>query len=165
MLSEMPSHTVARRTADDHCPACTSADIECLGIDHRGEIVASNWAVLADAELRPCCCRACGLVYESRGVRSSLRKFYREVFSPTPMMKFYGDGRARLVNLVRDLVAIPPAGHLLEIGAGRGQFLQRFSQAWPAWQLTAIEPSISFEGLAEAVPKARIHRCGFEEVN
>lgn len=159
------SDQVSRRPLDDRCPACSSGDIELLGIGHRGDIVSSNWAVLSNAELRPCCCRACGLVYESRGVRSSLQEFYQEVFAPTPMMKFYGDGRARLVDLLGDLIAIPPTGRLLEIGSGRGQFLKRFSEVCPRWRLTAIEPSVSFEALVEAVPTAEAYRCGFEDVD
>ncbi len=150
-------------TDRDRCPACKSEDVEPLGIGHRGPIVASNWAVLPDAELRPCCCRGCGLVYESRGVRSSLKGFYQQVFAPTPMMRFYGDGRAQLVELIGKLAAIPQRGRLLEIGSGRGQFLRHFHQLYPGYQLTAIEPSVSFEALVEAVPTARVYRCGFED--
>src|SRR5579864_779141 len=159
------SDQVSGRPSGDICPACCSGNIELLGIAHRGEIVSSNWAVLANAELRPCCCRACGLVFESRGVRSSLQEFYQEVFAATPMMKFYGDGRARLVDLLGDLTAIPPTGSLLEIGSGRGQFLRRFSEVRPEWQLTAIEPSVAFETLVKAVPNAAAYRCGFEDVD
>lgn len=147
---------------DDCCPACASPDIEVLGFSHRGRIVSSNWIVLPDSELRPCCCRECGLIYESRGVRLSLRDFYENAFTPTPLMRFYGDGRTKLVDLLGELATIAPTGRLLEVGSGRGQFLQRFHEMHPQWELTAIEPSVSCEALRSAVPAAEVHRCGFE---
>jgi SAM-dependent methyltransferase len=160
----LPGHTAGKSAFEpsDRCPACSSEDIELLRIAHRGHIVSSNWVILSNAELRPCCCRGCGLVYESRGVRSSLREFYEEVFAPTPLMKFYGDGRTQLVDLIGELAAIPPMGRLLEVGAGRGQFLKRFHDVYPEWHLTAIEPSVSFDVLVKTVPTAQAHRCSFE---
>jgi SAM-dependent methyltransferase len=146
----------------DQCPVCSSGDIQLLRFGHRGSIVSSNWVIQPNAELRPCCCRACGLVYESRGVRFSLREFYEKVFRPTPLMEFYGDGRGQLVDLLRELTTIEPAGRLLEIGSGRGQFLKRFHDLYSDWQLTAIEPSISFEVLTKTVPAAQAYQCGFQ---
>ena len=77
-------------------------------------------------------------------------------------MRFYGDTRARLVELLAELAPIPAAGRLLEIGSGRGQFFKRFHEVHTNWQLTAIEPSVSFEVLQQAVPAAQVHRSGFE---
>jgi len=152
------------RSIDDRsqCPVCGSDDIEHLSFRHRGQIVSSNWVVQSNAELFPCCCRNCGLVYESRGVRHSLDEFYEKVFGPTPLMEFYGDGKAQLVDLLGELAAIGPTGRLLEVGSGRGQFLRRFHEVHREWQLTAVEPSGSFDVLVKAVPVAQAHRCGFE---
>jgi SAM-dependent methyltransferase len=146
----------------DRCPVCSSEDIELLRFGHRGQIVSSNWVVQSNAELRPCCCRNCGLVYESRGVRLSLDEFYEKVFGPTPLMEFYGDGKAQLVDLLGQLAAIRRTGRLLEIGSGRGQFLKRFHAMHPEWHLTAIEPGVSFDVLVKTAPMAQAHRCGFE---
>ena len=75
MPSQMPE-AMSRRTVgeafavEDRCPACRLTGVETIGIAYRGPIVSSNWMVLPDAELRPCCCRVAASSMKAGGYGS-----------------------------------------------------------------------------------------------
>jgi SAM-dependent methyltransferase len=49
-------------------------------------------------------------------------------------------------------------GTMLEVGAGKGEFLSRFVMARPEWRIAAIEPSSAAATLAQRVPSAEVHQ-------
>jgi SAM-dependent methyltransferase len=154
-------------TSADRCPVCRSASVRVLDLTHRGQIISSDWLILSNAELRPCCCEDCGLVFESRGVRSFSHEFYDKIFRPKPMMRVYSHSTVqsrheKAVELIGELLPMAPTGRLVEIGSGKGQFIKRFHEVYPRWQLVGLEPSVSFESLTRSIPDAETHRCGYE---
>jgi SAM-dependent methyltransferase len=150
------------------CPACSSTENLSVGTKYLGPVVTSDFLVLQNTGLAPCCCKKCGLVFESMGVRNFSSQFYAETFRPKPMMRVYGNvGSTPRPNKANRLISeifsdLPADGSLLEVGAGKGGFLSEFSERHPRWKLAAIEPSILFESLALAVPQAKLHHGGYE---
>jgi len=84
------------------------------------------------------------------------------------MMRVYGNaGSTPRPNKANNLISeifpnLPANGSMTEIGAGKGGFLSEFHERHPQWKLVAIEPSILFESLSQAVPQAKLHHGGYE---
>jgi SAM-dependent methyltransferase len=106
-------------------------------------------------------------IFNAAGVRGRAEEFYRNAYSlrmhstsakslnfssatPTPVAELQ---LAFLSETVRNA-----QGTMLEVGAGKGEFLSRFVMARPEWRIAAIEPSSAAATLAQRVPSAEVHQ-------
>ena len=151
-----------------NCPACGSMEAKPIGLHTKGVVMTSDFMVLEDAELAPYLCYSCGLAYESQGVRGRSAQYYAETFRPKPMMRVFGNGASvprpeKALSLIQEMLQLPKAGAMLEVGAGKGGFLKLFADRYPTWRLSALEPSVLFNSIAESVPTAvKLHHGGYE---
>jgi SAM-dependent methyltransferase len=149
------------------CPACGSAETKAVGLHMKGSVMTSDFMILNDAELAPYLCRSCGLVFESQGVRGRSAQYYADTFRPKPMMRVFGNGASvprpdKALALIEEMFRLPDTGSMLEVGAGKGGFLKLFAERHPKWRISALEPSVLFNSIAESVPKAELHHGGYE---
>lgn len=79
-----------------------------------------------------------------------------------------GDARFRsdpLVDRLRAVLPLPEQGRLLDIGCGKGAFLDAWSRAYPAWELEGFEIDGSTRAAVEAIPGVRaLHEGTIEEI-
>ena len=68
-------------------------------------------------------------------------------------------------DILNDAIELPNRGNILEIGAGKGEFLECFHKLYPQWDINAFEPSASFEILKNKFPKANIQQCEYRDFN
>lgn len=69
----------------------------------------------------------------------------------------------RTYDILRELVDLPSKGHVLEAGAGKGEFLSYFKAGLPEWSISAFEPSEAYEVLARDLPGETISRCDYQD--
>jgi hypothetical protein len=127
--------------------------------------------VLPESSLRNALCSACGLIFNAGGTRGTTTEFYRNSYNlmmmrphsaiqsfagPQPMSQ-----AERTYTILRELVDLPPTGHMLEAGAGKGEFLGYFTDGMPAWDFAAFEPSEAFNLLHEKYPGRAVQHCDF----
>jgi cyclopropane fatty-acyl-phospholipid synthase-like methyltransferase len=108
----------------------------------------------------------CGFIWNNRGPRGNTEEFYARQYrlrmhdADAKNVSFSAGSAAPLAQLVLDhFVAqggLPARGHLLEVGAGKGEFLSRFVQIFPSWATTAIEPSVAAEILRARLPSTTV---------
>ena len=151
------------------CPICDSNVLVTLA--SYDKCVTSD-SEPVDARVDNVFCEGCGAVVNATGVRGREAEFYREIYTlldETVDAEFmYDTSRGRrgindeMVDFLRDSVALHADGRLLEIGAGKGLFQDRFATAFPGWNIAAIEPSrAALRVLKRRRPQARIHAGDF----
>lgn len=148
------------------CPICASRDAEILYPDYEGVCITSDMQIVANTVIQNRVCRACGFIFNASGVRGRAEDFYRRAYSlrmhamGAKNISFSEAKPAPLAELQLTFLSESlhnGSGSLLEVGAGKGEFLSRFVSARPGWQITAIEPSSSAPILGERIPSANIH--------
>lgn len=155
------------------CPVCGGIDHECLFPKHHGICITSDLAVLPNATLDNRCCKNCGLIFNACGTRGFTEEFYRDSYSlmmrkessaiqsfagPKPMSQ-----AEKSLHVLQDAVPLEIAGDMLELGAGKGEFLEYFVAARPAWTITAFEPSEAFRVLQSRFPSAKVAHGGYKD--
>ena len=151
------------------CPICDANVLVTLASYDR--CVTSD-SEPVDARVDNVFCKGCGTVVNATGVRGREAEFYREMYTlldETADAEFmYDTSRGRrgindeMVDFLRNSGALARDGRLLEIGAGKGVFLDRFGSAFPGWTIAAVEPSrAAFRVLQRRTPQARLHAGDF----
>ena len=151
------------------CPICS---LDVLAPLARYEKCVTSDSKPVDAPVDNVFCRGCGTAFNATGVRGNEAAFYREMYSllaetddAEPMFATGLGHRGindEMVDFLRDVAALPTHGRMLEIGAGKGVFLDRFAKAFPAWNIAAVEPSRTALGvLRRRITRARIHEGDF----
>ena len=155
------------------CPVCGSGDHELLFPRYQGKGITSDYAVLPNAALDNRCCRTCGLIFNARGTRGFTEDFYCDSYSlmmrkesaaiqsfsgPTPISQ-----AEKSLHVLQEMVALQLTGSILEVGAGKGEFLGYFTAALPNWNVTAFEPSEAFRVLQSRLPAAQVIRGGYTD--
>jgi len=79
-----------------------------------------------------------------------------------------GVGKPRsdgIITALRDAVALPVGGRLLDIGCGNGSFLSAWSRLVPGWSLCGSEVSEKYKAQIEGVPGVeRLFTCDVDEI-
>ena len=153
------------------CPVCVSTDLEVLYPEYEGACITSDYAVLGASALANRCCRRCGLVFNARGTRGDTKAFYRDSYSlmlrkessaiqsftgPQPMSQ-----AEKSLRVLLQMSALPDRGRVLEIGAGKGEFLGHFLRERPSWSVVALEPSAAVDALRAVVKNGEARRGAY----
>ena len=155
------------------CPVCLGDKHDNLYPDYHGVAITSDMQVLHEATLANRCCRGCGLIWNAKGTRSIAEDFYRSEYR---LMLSSRDAAIRnfsaptavsqpelALQLLRELLPLPPTGKLFELGSGKGDFLARFLAAFDDWEACALEPSDAFEMLRQRLPDVETHRGRYQD--
>lgn len=155
------------------CPVCGKPDLETLSPPYQGKCITSDHAVLPNATVDNRCCRACGLIFNAGGTRGFTQDFYRNSYSlmmrkeTAAIQSFSGDRpisqAEKSLHVLQDFTPLASRGNVLEVGAGKGEFLGYFAAALPNWSITAFEPSDSFRILQSRLPTAQALRGGYTD--
>ncbi|MEM8946014.1 MAG: class I SAM-dependent methyltransferase [Planctomycetota bacterium] len=149
------------QTESVSCNACGADDFQ--------PISAETYR-LQDAEvsLGVVRCNSCQLVYTNpRLTRESTLQVYQHDTEHTISSNYCWSGdhtSARFAPLLRRLRAYAPAGRLLDVGCGSGDFL-RVASTTGQWELTGIEPVPDAAAEARQSCTATIHTSVLEEVS
>lgn len=159
------------------CPVCRAApgSLRRLYPEHEGECVTSDMSLVARSSVANRVCVSCGLIFNAGGPRGRTKEFYEQSYrlrmhtERSQNINFSTAGAKPMAEAVSDFLAEHgrpgPKGRLLEAGAGKGEFLVRFRDRHPTWDLTAFEPSTAVESLATRVPSAAVHHGAYQEVS
>jgi SAM-dependent methyltransferase len=152
--------------ADLHCPVCLGESLDVLYPEYEGSCITSDYAVLPNAAIANRCCRGCGLIFNARGTRGDTAAFYRESYNlmmrresaaiqsfsgPQPMSQ-----AEKSLRVLIELASIPARGRVLEIGAGKGEFLTYFLAERGDWDVVAVEPSAAAQVLRSTLGRAEV---------
>jgi SAM-dependent methyltransferase len=163
--------STSNREASLLCPVCAGADLDALYPEYEGACITSDYAVLAASALANRCCRRCGLVFNARGTRGDTEAFYRDSYSlmlrketsaiqsftgPQPMSQ-----AEKSLQVLLNMSPLPAHGRLLEVGAGKGEFLGHFLRERPNWEVVALEPSAAVDSLRTIVKSGEVRRGGY----
>ena len=153
------------------CPACGHLEHEILFPSYTGNAVTSDLMVLEKATIDNRCCRGCGLIFNAQGTRNITEEFYEKSYSlmmqdeKAGLQTFAGiqpiSQAERSYQILREMILLAKKGTVLEIGAGKGEFLSYFHKDLTDWRITAIEPGRAFDILARRLSDAVIHRCDY----
>jgi len=113
-------------------------------------------------------CTNCGHVFNESGARNKTVSFYSDLYrlldsSPEADFKFYSklgsisysDWR---LNILMKNLSLKTSGKILDIGCGKGNFLLKFSEKFPEWELFGIEASKNALTFAkEKLPNAQFY--------
>jgi 2-polyprenyl-3-methyl-5-hydroxy-6-metoxy-1,4-benzoquinol methylase len=156
-----------------NCPVCGGLDFDALYPNYEGRCITSDYAVLRRAVIANRCCKLCGLIYNAAGTRGFTEDFYKSSYSlmlraeSAAVQSFSGAVQVtqgeRSFNIFREMINPADGGQVLEVGAGKGDFLACLSQSMPKWSITAIEPSASFRTLNSRLPRAKTMRGEFTD--
>ncbi len=118
-------------------------------------------------------CLDTGIIFNADGARAQTAAFYREQYrlhqeSPeSEFLHFENDTASgcfeRMVAIIEENSSLPPAGHVLDIGCGKGLLLKRFLDRHPAWRAYGVEPSENARRLlARVLPDVTLYGGAFE---
>jgi len=155
-----------------NCPICFSENNSQVyeKLSH-GITSDSNFV---NEEISNLICTDCGHVFNESGARYKTTSFYTESYrlmdlSPESEFKFYSGTDSisysnwRLSSLIENF-SIKSSGKILDIGCGKGNFLQRFSEKFPNWSLYGIEASLNALKFAkEKLPSAKFYEGLFNQ--
>ena len=155
------------------CPVCTSTKLQTLFPSYFGPCITSDMMVLQDAALANRICADCGLIFNADGTRGFEESFYRNSYNlmmrskEAGVQSFAGGAPVsqaeRTFMFLREMLPLQDRGTVLEAGAGKGEFLSYFVNAFPNWQIAAFEPSGAFEVLKSRLPNANLQNCSYQE--
>lgn len=139
------------------CPMCEGDDLTPATVSHSGNCITSDFKVVEDIHTECFCCKSCGLVFEARGVREDVERFYEasyDLMTAKPnagIQSFVGEKPVsqalRSLEIMNDMIELPQQGRMLEAGAGVGEFTGHFLSQFNDWEVHAFEPSKSFDNL------------------
>jgi SAM-dependent methyltransferase len=128
--------------------------------------------VLPDSSLDNRMCSSCGLIFNAGGTRGWSEAFYKDSYnlmmkSPEASIKSFSgpapiSQAERTHQILREMAELPDNGSILEVGAGKGDFLGYFLQQSKGWRAAAFEPSSAFEVLKQRFPEASVDRCDYK---
>lgn len=133
------------RLVERTCPVCNSEQARIIGIRGNREYTGANPATEPHIFTNVVQCNTCGMIYtnpEIRGLEYLEEDHYND---PDNYMKEMGEGIHQMfatrIRMIRQY--IHPGQHtLLDIGAGKGEFLKEAANA--GFDATGIEPSDRF---------------------
>lgn len=154
------------------CPFCGAAEYKAL-LHYDISVTSDSRPGAGPVSNRQCL--ACGGVFNASGSRFHVDSFYSDhyqLLSDSDLAEFVyqlnQEAQTRGINdqMIDHIVAnlnLPEHGRLLEVGSGKGLFLKKFSERFPAWSLSSVEPSRNAQSyLARLVPGARFHFGSFQ---
>jgi SAM-dependent methyltransferase len=65
------------------------------------------------------------------------------------------------LRVLSEMSPLPKRGRVLEIGAGKGEFLGHFVRERSGWDVVALEPSAAIDTLRTVVPQGQVVRGGY----
>jgi SAM-dependent methyltransferase len=155
-----------------HCPVCKFAQLRDIYPSFAGTCITSDMTVLREASLDNRLCSECGLIFNAGGTRGWSEAFYKDSYSlmmrslDAAIQSFSGPApisqAERTHQILREMRNLPSRGSVLEIGAGKGDFLGHFLQESREWRAAAFEPSSAFDVLQERFPDALLKRCDYK---
>jgi SAM-dependent methyltransferase len=155
------------------CPVCSSDQLRDVYPSFSGTCITSDMMVLRDASLDNRLCSGCGLIFNAGGTRGWSESFYKDSYSlmmrspNAAIQSFSGPApisqAERTHQILREMSELPARGSILEVGAGKGDFLGHFLEQSGEWRATAFEPSTAFDVLKQRFPGASIHHCDYKE--
>ncbi len=155
------------------CPICSSTNVETLYPSFSGTCITSDMTVLRESSLDNRLCGGCGLIFNAGGTRGKTDSFYRNSYSlmmqrpSAAIQNFSGSApisqAERSYQILREMAGLPPKGRVLEVGAGKGEFLGHFAAAMKDWHITASEPSAAFDILRERFPSIETQRGDYRD--
>lgn len=155
------------------CPVCESDRLHDIYPSFSGTCITSDMMVLRDASMDNRLCSECGLIFNAGGTRGWSEAFYKESYSlmmkspDAAIQSFSGPApisqAERTHQILREMTSLPTDGSVLEIGAGKGEFLGHFLEESRDWRAAAFEPSSAFDVLQKKFPTARLSRCDYKE--
>jgi 2-polyprenyl-3-methyl-5-hydroxy-6-metoxy-1,4-benzoquinol methylase len=154
----------------ERCPICGCESSDKLFPQYRGKCITSQMFFVKDIELDNRCCTRCGFIFNMKGIRGKEEEVYNEqTWKPKPQIVSFGKNvkttHERSLDIFRSMVDLPSQGKLLDFGAGTGAFLKYFSQAFPGWELTAIEPGGGYAQLSENPKIVQAFNSPYYELN
>ncbi|QOZ33061.1 hypothetical protein XH92_16435 [Bradyrhizobium sp. CCBAU 53421] len=155
------------------CPVCESTQLGDIYPSFSGTCITSDMMVLREASLENRLCKECGLIFNAGGTRGRAEAFYKDSYnlmmkSPdAAIQSFSGPApisqAERTHQILREMTSLPADGSVLEIGAGKGDFLGYFLEESRDWRAAAFEPSSAFDVLQQRFPTASLRRCDYKE--
>ena len=150
------------------CPLCGLLENQQLFPIYEGRCATSDLHIIEHSVIDNRICLQCGFVWNQGGPRGRSESFYARQYklrmhSPDACnVNFAGNEPAPMAQIALDYflekAGIGSQGRLLEVGAGKGEFLSRFVRARPGWETVAIEPSSAAQVLADRVPQTALYR-------
>jgi SAM-dependent methyltransferase len=155
------------------CPVCKSTQLRDIYPSFSGTCITSDMMVLREASLDNRVCSECGLIFNAGGTRGRSEAFYKDSYNlmmksaDAAIQSFSGPAPVsqaeRTHQILREMSKLPSRGSVLEIGAGKGDFLGHFLQESGEWSAAAFEPSSAFDVLKERFPTVSLKRCDYKE--
>jgi len=155
------------------CPVCESTHLSDIYPSFSGTCITSDMMVLREASLDNRLCKGCGLIFNAGGTRGRAEAFYKDSYnlmmkSPdAAIQSFSGPApisqAERTHQILREMTNLPTDGSVLEIGAGKGDFLGHFLEESRDWRAAAFEPSSAFDVLQKRFPAALLRRCDYKD--
>lgn len=155
------------------CPSCESESVDHIFLQYEGTCITSDYVMVEHAKIDNCICKACGLIFNAYGPRLNPGQFYKTSYqlmaqSPNSKVQSFSEGKGRSQALVtyeifREMIATDTMGAILEVGAGKGEFLSYFAKDHACWMIEAFEPSQSFECLKKTLGNRYVEKCSYEE--
>lgn len=147
------------------CPVCNSSNSKQLYPNFTGTCITSDMQVIKNVRNDNYICRNCGLIFNARGTRDFTGEFYKKTYKfllsdeNASSKNFCGSepiSHSELtLNKLNEMVSIPESGTMLEIGAGKGEFLEYFTKQYPHWETYAIEPTDAYKILTKRLTKTK----------
>lgn len=149
------------------CPICGSTDLAPVMPSYQGPLICSNMSIIQQGAIAPVCCRGCGMIFETLGIREKGSAFYQEGFQPKATVQYFDgpkqdDRPHRAFQLLEDMVGVGEQGRLLDLGAGKGDFLAHFQAQRPGWKLSAVEPGDGWRTIEKNLSMVALHPSGYE---
>lgn len=155
---------------ESRCPVCGAAHSAALYPDYNGPCITSQLDFLEECRLDNRCCLGCGFIFNAAGVRGRTGDVYTaQHWRPKPQVLSFGQGvksqQERALDIFESLCPLPPAGRILDFGAGRGYFLEHFAARHPGWEMYAIEPGGGQCEHAQRIPAAVSYGVPYDNVD
>ena len=139
-----------------NCPICNSSLIDIL--KESPNSITSDSKMINEL-VSIAICHDCGNLFNSSGARNNIADFYQNSYdllgnSFQAETRIYETNKKlslsdwRLKHLY-SLNVLPKTGNILDIGCGKGNFLQTFNSLFPDWNLYGIESSTSSLSIAK----------------
>jgi 2-polyprenyl-3-methyl-5-hydroxy-6-metoxy-1,4-benzoquinol methylase len=156
------------------CPLCGLLENQQLFPIYQGRCATSDLRIVEKSVIDNRICLQCGFVWNQGGPRGRSESFYARQYklrmhsSDARNVNFADNKPAAMAQIALDYflekAGIGSHGRLLEVGAGKGEFLSRFVRARPGWETVAIEPSSAAQVLADRVPQTALFREPYQSV-
>ncbi|WP_291329254.1 class I SAM-dependent methyltransferase [Desulfovibrio sp. UCD-KL4C] len=153
------------------CPVCSSTNLEDCFPDYSGTCIASNFKTVENASLKIKICTECGLIFNSKGIRAEGSNFYlKEKFKPRAALTFFNKSkkvsRTELnFKKLNELVDLNTKRSLLELGAGKGDFLKYFCSKINDWEINALEPNMGQRDLLSINEISKVYQTPYNELD